>query len=359
MSGELYSTLRKRIPAFIKAADLPIKACWTVEKDIALQRNPIIQINHRDSAHAIILDIDYKMSLRDINRLPGNLAVVNPSNGHLHLIIMLEKWVRKDGGKAHAFLNIITKRLTALLKADTGYSGFLAKNPFHDAWDVVTIREKLWTVQELRDLLDGLGSEGSKNMFSKRSSTGFIDPSSVLEGARNDTLFRMCRRQACIGHQDITGFAIRYNAALPTPLPQREAIGVSRSVEKWALKNRVLESFRARQKKLAHRKWDRIIPRINDEWRIRTASRERPWEAEGLSRAAWYRRRRQLRSQQPKPAIMPFASGRQQSIPAPVSFPSVAMRLPISSSSAYFMEGDTGTQREYHLNQKPDYPPPI
>lgn len=322
VAGGPFNLLFRRIPERPLCADYPIRGCRRTPKDYATQERPIIQINRATSTHTLVFDIDRPLSAAQIDRLPGNIAAINPRNGHVHLFTILENWVRHDESKAHKLLRLVDDGLTARLRADTGYTGLLAKNPFHASWECRLIREKPWTLGELRALLP---LTTTKKHW---KGSGFISPTEVQEGCRNQTLFQMCRRHVMMCGENVFEFALRYNSRMPQPLPTSEALRVARSVFKWSDGRSVWMPFARLQKARAHIRWDRLNPVLRDEWRTSIATRERPWLKARVSKATWYRRRSRARY-----PIMVSAI-RKESLDCPiVPLSGASVRLPSSDSS--------------------------
>jgi len=281
----LFQLLHKRIPCFPGCADYPIEASWRRDKDLAIQENAIIQINRKDSVHTIVLDIDRQMSERDIAKLPGNLVAINPRNGHLHLFIILENWVKLDGAKPDKLLSIVKSGLTRKLQADAGYAGYLAKNPFHESWDVRVIRERLFSLSELRAMLPNGPARA------RRKGHGWIDPDEVERGMRHNTLFRMAQRYCLMAGRDPVAFSLDYNNRMPIPLPAKDAVRIAENAQAWCRKVGGGRSFSVLQKWRAHSRWDRSKTVLRDRWRTNLIANERPWRSMKISRTTWYRRR--------------------------------------------------------------------
>jgi len=88
-----------------------------------------------------------------------NLVVINPSNGHAHLIYLLGAWVQTDCGdsrrlKVVRYAAAIERAYTAALGADTAYTGLFHHNPLSDAYVTKIGRDAPYSLDELARYVD-------------------------------------------------------------------------------------------------------------------------------------------------------------------------------------------------------------
>jgi len=88
-----------------------------------------------------------------------NLVVINPSNGHAHLIYLLGAWVQTDFGdprrlKVIRYAAAIERAYTAALGADTGYAGRFHHNPLSDTYVTKVGRDAPYSLAELAQYVD-------------------------------------------------------------------------------------------------------------------------------------------------------------------------------------------------------------
>jgi hypothetical protein len=99
--------------------------------------------------------------------------------------------------------------------------------------------------------------------------------------------------------------------------PQRQKLGIT-TIGSTDINKRTRAALRKRRRRLYHehrRRSRGVRPRADYE--ANSLSRAKPWEAEGMSRRTWYRRR----GTSPKPAIPPLKSGGTNGTsPKPVIF---------------------------------------
>jgi len=97
-----------------------------------------------------------------------NLVVINPSNGHAHLIYLLGAWVQTDFGdsrrlKVVRYAAAIERAYTAALGADTAYAGRFHHNPLSCAYVTKIGREAPYSLDELARYVDLTASPQKKS----------------------------------------------------------------------------------------------------------------------------------------------------------------------------------------------------
>jgi hypothetical protein len=191
------------------------------------------------------------------------------------------------------YLCAVESLMRERLQADPGFSGLITKNPIHPAWQTLRGPRMFYDLAELAEWLPGLEKHIPKR--------GRVD--SVGLG-RNVTLFDALRKwayESLRNYKRVGGLdgwnewnsacrthALDVNAELfgVRLLDGREVWHIAKSVAKWTWQHFDLEASDARFKALqSHRG-------TMGGGRPRTTTAEgAPWEAEGISRATWYRRR--------------------------------------------------------------------
>jgi len=88
-----------------------------------------------------------------------NLVVVNPRNGHAHLVYLLGAWVQTDFGdsrrlKVVRYAAAIERAYTAALGADPAYTGRFQHNPLSDAYVTKIGRDAPYSLDELARYVD-------------------------------------------------------------------------------------------------------------------------------------------------------------------------------------------------------------
>lgn len=222
-------------------------------KKHALEKSHI-QYNHPKLIQALVFDIDkplsvYSHSFADV--APPNISLINPENGHAHLIYVLEKpVVNSEAGriKPLKFCASIEASYAAALMADPGYSHSLVKNPIHRKWGRYLFKENPYSLHELADWVD----------LSPNNVGQIISAGMNINGlGRNCTLFEHLRQFAyfkvrtCWLPNDYSKFenlllneAEMVNSSFNGPLGYGEIKRTVRSVACWVWKKFTPEEFR-------------------------------------------------------------------------------------------------------------------
>jgi len=238
----------------------------------------------------LIFDLDYpaaSIGWETANLPEPTIIAVNPANAHAHLFYGLQTPVSTSPNareKPRRYAEAIARAMRAKLKADPGYAGYLAKNPFHPVW------RTLWrsNLYDLNYLAEWVALDDKA-----------IRPDPDLSHLkRNSTLFELLRRWA---HRQVLAFkragrsfeqwqtyvldqaeAINISAFPHDPLPYSEVKSTAKSVAKWAWAHFTEAAFSAIQ-----------AARGRKGGRPRTTARGgEPWQTLGISRPTWYRRRK-------------------------------------------------------------------
>jgi len=189
----------------------------------------------RDGAHGAWLDAG----------LPEpSFCVVNPRNGHAHLIYLLAAWIRTDdrAGLRHAdrYARHVRRAMTEALDADSAYAGTYHHNPLCGEYRVVEGRAEPYRLAELGQHVD-LYLPPAERVRHLRSVAAADD-----ERGRNDRVFNRLRLWA---YRAVAGFAyveawreaVRVRAETENlaaagakgPLNERELAGIVKSVANW------------------------------------------------------------------------------------------------------------------------------
>lgn len=255
-----------------------------------------IQLNPPVMKYWIIIDCDHT----EIERwkrvgLPEPAFItVNPANRHHHVVYRLKEPVcTSDRGHAKPieYLRAVSAAIRKALGGDESYTGLLTKNPLHQDWQVVRSPEMpMYTLAELSKGLELPREPVTKTEHFQHENRELQD---VGIGMRNKSLFDAVRWWAYAhssGQRSILAYAMQLNSQLGDPLPANEVRTLARSIAKYCARHGIGKASRdyaAFCEKQAER------GRLGG--RPRTTAESRPWEAEGISRATWYRRQRTAR----------------------------------------------------------------
>lgn len=125
-----------------------------------------VQAEPFNSFTSIVLDLDYDYrdaayATSDLDTLPPpNIAIINPDNGHAHLVFFLASAVhnnkpKADGSgsstKAVAYYKRVSAGLGMSYGADMSYTQLICKNPCSTRWIVDIVRLQPYSLDELAD----------------------------------------------------------------------------------------------------------------------------------------------------------------------------------------------------------------
>lgn len=258
-----------------------------------------LQPDHPYYQNYLILDLDYESSLIEILYsmvgvpLP-NLLVENKENGRSHIFFNLKTPIYKTNAsklKPIIYANAILKRLQALFNADVGYSGLIAKNPLNQHWIAHTLRSTPYSLNELADKLEIDWKEANKP----------VKQSDAIGLGRNCYIFHTARFWAYKAVREFRGktynqwlqtvidHCLKLNEGITEPMQYGEIKGISKSIARycWKRDGYAYQEFidRQRRKGALGGKKSKRLPVDGSEASIK------PWEALGISRATFYRRK--------------------------------------------------------------------
>lgn len=266
------------------------------ERASALKRRHI-QLNDPSTVRWVVHDLDFRgaaLAHEEGNLPPPNFLAINRKNGHAHAAVLLEVPVARHAAartKPLEYLAAVERGLARRLGADCAYAGLIAKNPLHHWWDVHWLRNEPYSLPELGGWLF------------KSDMRPYQAPADMAGLSRNCAVFDSLRhlayrevRNAKRTGKAIAAFqahlerrALELNRAFPTALPLSEIRAIAKSVAKWVWGRFSAEGFRQWQSRRGQRanavRW---AGHVSNE-------QTKPWEAEGISRATYYRRRKKGR----------------------------------------------------------------
>lgn len=276
---------------------LPLKPYHTEDLALGLKirkkaealKSRYVQPNGPTHRYWLVFDIDRPdagLYWDQVNAPPPNIVAINPENGHGHVFYALETPVRTapDGSlSALKFAAAVEAGLREKLAADPGYSALIAKNPTHKHWFVCSWENHLYTLDELTSYID-LPEKPPK----RENCAGL---------GRNCDLFDRLRKWAYRAVRQGWPDYDRWHEAVLTraqglntyaePLQHSEIKATAKSVARYTHRKFSPEGFSAWQ---AHqgRKGGKASKRGPEADSERTL---KPWEAMGVSRRTYYRRK--------------------------------------------------------------------
>lgn len=209
---------------------------------IVAMEMPLLQLNTKHIRRYIVIDVDRKTAGLDWSKRgipPPNLIVINPQNGHAHLIYELAKPVslRNSDNRPGEALPVrlykaVRAALTRELDGDAFYNGLLAKNPLHPSWMSIPGRLEPYTLSELAKALDLTLTVPHAQLAHD-----------LLPGERNCGLFDLARKWAYRAKRNfrfmedfrdsVYDEIYRLNDQLNDPLDRKECNWIAKSVSDW------------------------------------------------------------------------------------------------------------------------------
>jgi hypothetical protein len=263
-------------------------------------RRRLIQLNHPSAIQWLVQDLDTDSSYfahRDSNLPAPNFIAINPDNRHAHAAYLLATPVLRHSAARTAplqYLAAIERGIARRLSADPRYAGLIAKNPLHPDWRVEWRREEPYSLGELESWLF---PRDMAAVASVANAVGLGRNCAIFDGLRT---FAYCKVLAFKRQVDLEAFrrhleqrAMLINNDFDQPLHFKELRCIARSVARWTWRQfseSGQQTWRSGRGRLAAmRRWRNHL----------SVESAKPWVAERISRATWYRRRRKLRSNTP------------------------------------------------------------
>ena len=263
------------------------------QKKTAIQM-PYIQHNPPCFISSLVFDVDTSdayFSWFDANLPPPTWIAKNSQNGHAHIGYMLLAPVcttHRAKQNVIQYLAKIEQAYSLALGADRGYTGLITKNPCHGTWENHTFGVQPYDLNYLADFVElqelktdlkevsGLGRNcmmfdtvrywAYKAIRAHRGSTFDIWLGKVLEQCQNA------------------------NGAFIEPLPYSEVKATAKSIARYCWRKDAYhyQEFIDRQSRkgaIGGRKSKRLPVEGSE-------ATTKPWEAMGISRATFYRRKK-------------------------------------------------------------------
>ena len=276
-------------------------------KDLAISFK-YIQPNSPFYLHYLVLDLDYESAMTEIlYSLSGipmpNFVAETPESGRLHAFFELETPIyMTDASRQKPIMlaNAVIKRLQQLFDADVGYSGLISKNPTHEQWRTYRLRKKPYTLNELASKLDIDWNEAKKPP-QQHEAIGL---------GRNCYIFHTARFWAYKAVREYRGktynnwleavinHCLKLNEGITEPMQYNEIKGIAKSISRYCWKKDAYhyQEFIQRQAykgALGGKKSKRGCKEDSE----RTL---KPWEVLGISRAWYYRQKKNGKIEQTK-----------------------------------------------------------
>lgn len=238
--GPVWEDWRQRLPQFPHCADRFDLGVYRRSRDHALGFRHV-EINPPGRVSWLAFDIDRPNAYEaaeDADLAQPNALIVNPANGHAHMLYALRVPVGLAGRSRSApreLLCDVERGMSARLRADPAYAMRFAKNPGHPYWRTSWLTPRPFELNELLQRLD------RKDMRKGR------DRSDLVGYGRHVDLFNRVR---VIAYRNVLAFknqggsqeqwarrlievAAEANSDFSLPLPIPDVRSTARSIARW------------------------------------------------------------------------------------------------------------------------------
>lgn len=267
--GEYYceiedtAILQEKLPAKPYCSDKLESGLRIRPRATALKKR-YIQLNPPHQKVFLTFDLDYNTwayVADDVNLPQPIWCVGNAKNGHAHLIYALMCPVYTTSAahlKPLQWLAAIESAMRRKLGADPMYSGLISKNPWSSEWVVYQTGNLLYTLDYLSTWVD-LSIKALKKP--RKEVIGLGRNCAVFENVRV-WAYREIRKHWGSHDEHYRNWvnAVKYrcdeeNAKFSEPLDRRELWGIAKSISRWVWKNMTPASFSEWQRGNINRRW--------------------------------------------------------------------------------------------------------
>lgn len=250
---------KRNIPSRPFCTDDPTLGQSIKSKEEALTFSHI-QPNTKGKISFLVYDVDHPDGATSWsrNRAPApSISIENKSNGHAHLIYILETPVpisKNSREKPIKYLNAVKEGLRRKLDSDKNYMGGLCKNPMHDKWDVRQWEKTLYSLEHLSEWIT-IPSYSEIQNITQKINTDIESRNCLLFEKYRNASYKMVRdfwgssnfnefREAIYSLVEID------NAGSINPLPSSSVRSIASSCARWTWKNHTPSKFSIYQSKV-------------------------------------------------------------------------------------------------------------
>lgn len=256
MTSNLLDTFRTGLPPKPYCTDNLLFGLQIRPAETAITKR-YVQYNKPTDLRWLVYDVDRPTAHFDWQDTPHvpppNITVMNPANGHAHLLYGLEVPVyTQQTAKQNPirFAGAVDVAMIRALDADPAYAELICKNPLHPSWQPNVWRQETYDLAELADWVDisaykdarrrlpDIGLGRNCNLFDM---TRFWAYREIRKPAQN-YLF-----DEFYGIDDFIDRCIAFARSrnlFQVPLPEREILSIGKSVGKWTYQHMSPEGFK-------------------------------------------------------------------------------------------------------------------
>ena len=180
--------------------------------------------------------------------------------------------------------------------ADRGYMGMLTHNPVHTKWETSWLRAQPWTLPELAEPIPKgwripprpTTPEGRNVALFRAAMRWFGRPSNWQASTDLGDVLTWCERTFAEWYPGVVGHAGWHH---------NECRWIAKSVTRYCRRNLASGQTQRQLSLIQAAKGKRGGVRSGEVRRKGSIEEVAPWEAEGISRAWWYRKRQRMRQE--------------------------------------------------------------
>lgn len=239
----------------------------------------------------IVLDLDYDDALfayYDHNAPLPQFIIKNPDNGHCHYVYQLKDPVTFYGKSRSAPIRLLTateQALTALLNADKGFTGYLAKNALNRNHETYITGVKPYTLNELSQNLD---LERIENPNEPMNDSTYGRNSGTFDAVRVQAYKIAGKLNYTQLYNECLLLAESHNSRYDKPMSYNEVKGIAKSIAGYC-KSQTYRRSLSEIQAVRGAKGGKVSKRKPVETSERTM---KPWLKLGISRATYYNRKK-------------------------------------------------------------------
>lgn len=253
-------------------------------------RRKYIQFNDPWNLQWMLFDLDYqgaRLAHEEFNVCPPNIIIENPTNQHAHYAYLMETTIFNGTNSRKTpieYFNDLRRGMTKRLHADSHFTHFIAKNPLHQDWHVIFLRDRPVSLYEINDWLNPTDKRKVLKERSTLTTSGEEHRYYLFEAIRHKAYKKVIsfKRNGNTEEQFIEwnfNQLMEINLQSVEPTPIKKLSRMAERVGSWVWRHfhaddRLSETQRFR----AGIRWQDHI----------SVESEKPWEDEGISRRTWF-----------------------------------------------------------------------
>jgi len=286
----LLAELYHNLPTTLRCSTVKDSTLFRKKTDNRANYYAYVSYNPPNITRYIVLDLDYGDALfayYDNNAPLPQFIIKNPQNGHCHYVYQLKDPVTFYGKSKSAPIRLLTateQALTALLNADKGFTGYLAKNALSRSHETYITGQKPYTLNELSQHLDLEQIESpneamNDHTYGRNSGTFHAVRKAAYKIAWNLSYTQL--------YKECLSLAEAHNAKYDKPMSYNEVKGIAKSIAGYCKSDTYMRSLSEIQAAKGAKGG-----KVSKRKPVTTSERTtKPWLELGISQSTYYRKK--------------------------------------------------------------------